>query len=88
MKIRQGYKGYVIVARSCELQDGDSQQSSQSRNMLRMSSRKLSSTCPTPSPRKSPRLRQQFKLGGRKLTRVSSGDRQSRAGEPSRARQE
>ena len=22
MKSRQGYKGYVIVARSCELQDG------------------------------------------------------------------
>src|ERR1035437_8647686 len=54
-----------------------SRQSSPSRNMLRMGSWKLSFTCPIHSPRRSPRLRQQFRLDDRRSIWVSSVDRKS-----------
>ena len=77
MKKRQGYKGYIIVARSCELREGEFSAEFSIEEHDVDGVWKMNSTCPTPSPRKSPRLRQQSRLDGRRLMRVSSGDRQS-----------
>ena len=59
-------------------------QSSPPRSMKRMGSWRLNSSCPTHSPRRSLRLRQEFRLGGGRLTRVSSGDVRSLMGERAR----
>jgi len=77
MKSRQGYKGYVIVARSYELQEGGFAAEFSVEEHQADGFRRLNSTCPKPSQRKSPQLRQEFGLGGRKSTRVSNADRQS-----------
>ena len=73
MKSRQGYKGYVIVARSYELQAGGFSAEFSVEEHDANGFMETEFFCPTHSPRRSPRLRQEFRLDGRRLTRVRAG---------------
>jgi hypothetical protein len=77
MKRRLGYKGYVIVARSCELQDGglSAEVSIQEHDADGFTETEF--YLPDTFPRRSPRLRQEFRLDDRRLMWGLSGDQQS-----------
>ena len=82
MKSRQGYKGYIIVARSCELREGEfSAEFSVEEHAV--DGWKLSSTCPTHSPRRSPQWRLRFRLDDRRSTRGLREDQWRELGSPS-----
>ena len=67
MKSRQGYKGYVIVARSCELREGEFSAEFSVEEHEADGVMETEFYLPDTFPRRSPRLRQQFRLGGRRL---------------------
>src|ERR1019366_7686725 len=81
MKRRVGHKGYIIVARFIRVEGRFLCGVLHRRTRWEWSERKRTSTCPTPSRRGSPLLRQQFRLDDRRSIWVSSGDRQSSTGE-------
>ena len=77
MKSRQGYKGYVIVARSHELKDGGFSAEFSVEDHAADGVMETEFYLPDTFPRRSPLSRRRFKPGSRRSIWVSSGDRQS-----------
>ena len=76
MKNRVGYNGYVIVARSCEIREGEFSAEFSVEEHEADGFMETEFYLPPLSPHKTQRLRQQFRLDGRRLMRGLSGDRQ------------